>query len=524
MRVQDVLQAGFTPFWRQKLRSALTTLGVTIGIATLVASIAVGVGVRRVIDEGFRRQNQLREIQIYPGHQEISDEIAGVPPEALHVEGDMDEAQRARIKRHLARDWRAQQNAPVVKPLTLQRLQELGSIPHVVNVEPSLQQMGRVILAGKVTDADCVGLTRNEASINTMLIAGRAPGAAPHEIVVHEYLLYRLGVQDTRAMHELLGRRLSVEFTDTRQRRPELLLTLFNVDRSKLTEVELQLLAKMRDQLPQSIATLPLSAEEKSLLQVLLARKKPKDPAEKIYPSVRGEFTVVGIIRSRTKEEEKIERFPGANVFGEVIFRAEPATAFFARAPRRIDEGFSSAVLTVDSDENLKDVCNQLKAEGHQFFAIGLYLQTAKKNALLIGFTMDFVALIALSVAFLGIMNTMFTAVLERTKEIGIMKSIGAKDRQILLLFLIEGTMIGAVGGGLGLLVGWLVSFPGDNIALQLIREQDPNMPPVKTVFQYPWWLVLGAPLFAMVVTTLAGVLPARRAARIEPVVALRHE
>jgi putative ABC transport system permease protein len=113
---------------------------------------------------------------------------------------------------------------------------------------------------------------------------------------------------------------------------------------------------------------------------------------------------------------------------------------------------------------------------------------------------------------------------LERTKEIGVMKSVGAKDRQILTMFLIEGTMIGAVGGGLGVLFGWLVSFPGDNVALGIIREQEPNMPPVRSVFQYPWWLLVGAPLFAMLVTTMAGVLPARRAARIEPVVALRHE
>jgi putative ABC transport system permease protein len=73
-------------------------------------------------------------------------------------------------------------------------------------------------------------------------------------------------------------------------------------------------------------------------------------------------------------------------------------------------------------------------------------------------------------------------------------------------------------------LVGYLVSFPGDNYALRLIREQEPNMPPPETVFRYPWWLILGAPAFAVLVTTLAGLLPARRAARVEPVIALRAE
>jgi putative ABC transport system permease protein len=121
-------------------------------------------------------------------------------------------------------------------------------------------------------------------------------------------------------------------------------------------------------------------------------------------------------------------------------------------------------------------------------------------------------------------MNTMFTAVLERVKEIGVMKAVGAKDRHILAVFLMEGVLIGLVGGWLGVLVGYLVSFPGDSYALRLIHEQDPNMPQPETVFRYPWWLVLGAPAFAVVVTTLAGILPARRAARVEPVVALRAE
>ena len=180
-------------------------------------------------------------------------------------------------------------------------------------------------------------------------------------------------------------------------------------------------------------------------------------------------------------------------------------------------------LLLFDSDDNLKSVCDRLKANGYHFFAIGLFLQIARKNVLLIGFTVDFVALLALTVACLGITNTMFTAVLERTKEIGVMKAVGAKDRHVLSMFLAEGAMIGLIGGWLGVLVGWLVSFPGDNVALRLIREQDPDMPTPETVFRYPLWLIVGAPVLAILVTTVAGLLPARRASRIEPVVALRR-
>ena len=117
----------------------------------------------------------------------------------------------------------------------------------------------------------------------------------------------------------------------------------------------------------------------------------------------------------------------------------------------------------------------------------------------------------------------MFTTVLERTREIGILKAIGAKDRQILTMFLIEGTLIGLVGGIGGIVVGWLASFPGNNYALHLMEKQG-HKPLPETVFLYPTWLLVAVPVFAMFVTTMAAMLPARRAAKVEPVVALRHE
>jgi putative ABC transport system permease protein len=79
------------------------------------------------------------------------------------------------------------------------------------------------------------------------------------------------------------------------------------------------------------------------------------------------------------------------------------------------------------------------------------------------------------------------------------------------------------IGGCLGMLACWLVSFPGDSIARQLLQEQ--NAFRLKnTLFVFPIWLVLGVPMFAGLVTTLAAVYPARRAAQVNPIAALRHE
>ncbi|MBI5636275.1 FtsX-like permease family protein [Candidatus Micrarchaeota archaeon] len=114
-------------------------------------------------------------------------------------------------------------------------------------------------------------------------------------------------------------------------------------------------------------------------------------------------------------------------------------------------------------------------------------------------------------------MNTMYTSVIERTREIGIMKAIGAKNRDIMLLFLIESGVLGLVGGLVGVSLGVLLS----KIA-QALAEQALGVGLFKPFL--PAELIIGALLFSFVIGTLSGVLPARAASRLQPVEALRYE
>ena len=141
-------------------------------------------------------------------------------------------------------------------------------------------------------------------------------------------------------------------------------------------------------------------------------------------------------------------------------------------------------------------------------------------------FLTSFLALLVWLAAALGITNIMFTSVLERTREIGVMKAVGARDRHVQLIFLVEGALLGGLGGALGVLGGWLVSFPFDAHARRVMEHQyyafDTHVH--HSPFVFPWWLVLGVPLFTTLVAVLAAVLPARRAAKVDPIQALRHE
>jgi putative ABC transport system permease protein len=128
---------------------------------------------------------------------------------------------------------------------------------------------------------------------------------------------------------------------------------------------------------------------------------------------------------------------------------------------------------------------------------------------------------LALAVASLGIINTLVMAILERRREIGIMKALGASDRDVRRLFFAEAGAMGFLGGLLGVGLGWAIGHAINFGANVWLRRQD--FPPEK-IWSFPWWLVAGAIGFAVLVSLVSGLYPASRAAKLDPVQALRYE
>ena len=126
------------------------------------------------------------------------------------------------------------------------------------------------------------------------------------------------------------------------------------------------------------------------------------------------------------------------------------------------------------------------------------------------------IALISLVVAAVNIMNTMYTSVIERTREIGVMKAIGSRNRQILNVFVIESGILGLIGGILGILLGYSIAKIGQFVAKTY------GLTFLKPYF--PLWLIVGCLLFAFLVGAGSGLLPAVQASRQKPVDALRYE
>jgi putative ABC transport system permease protein len=184
--------------------------------------------------------------------------------------------------------------------------------------------------------------------------------------------------------------------------------------------------------------------------------------------------------------------------------------------------GYFSAVVRVNDPVALTDVRKRLTDLGLGSFSIVDQLDQIRTVFLIINSVLGLLGGISLLVASFGIANTMIMSILERTREIGIMKAIGAEDREIKLIFFFEAAVIGFTGGVIGSLAAWGIDAVANRLAYRFILK--PQGASFVDFFYLPAYLWLGAIAFALSVSILAALYPAARAARIDPVRALRHD
>lgn len=157
--------------------------------------------------------------------------------------------------------------------------------------------------------------------------------------------------------------------------------------------------------------------------------------------------------------------------------------------------------------------------EGREDFTVqtsGQLLETLGTILNIVTAVLAGIAGISLLVGGIGIMNTMYTSVLERTNDIGLMKAIGAKNKDVLMIFLMESGLLGTAGGAIGILLGVVLGK-----TVEIVASFTLGTGLVQASF--PWYLIVGALVFSFVVGSLAGTLPAVQASRLNPVDALRY-
>ncbi|MBI3623833.1 ABC transporter permease [Candidatus Pacearchaeota archaeon] len=194
-----------------------------------------------------------------------------------------------------------------------------------------------------------------------------------------------------------------------------------------------------------------------------------------------------------------------------------------------IGDEYDLIVVQVQDKNKIQDVAEELERKlrndrneklGEESFTVETPLQALESvnnvlnvvNLVVIG-----IAAISLFVGGVGIANTMYTSVLDRTREIGTMKAVGAKNKDILMIFLIESGLLGFVGALIGIILGVGI---GKGIEYIAINQLNTNLLRVAT----PAWLIFGCLMFGFLIGAISGLLPARSASRVNVVDALRYE
>jgi len=235
-------------------------------------------------------------------------------------------------------------------------------------------------------------------------------------------------------------------------------------------------------------------------------------------------FEVIGILKQ--PEEEGRSGFTIGNMHNSLFVPIEALEDLYEGVGT-----ISQALVEVTDATDIEQATQLIRTA---FAAAGTPVRTTTASELSaqiksvlgsLNLTLSAIAGISLLVGSIGVMNTMYMSVLERTREIGIMKAIGAKDKHVLGLFLIESSVLGMVGGMLGILVGVGLSglagklISGSITLGPMLAGSGGSLQPA-----FSTWLILSALGLSLVLGAVAGVLPARRGAKLPPVEALRYE
>jgi putative ABC transport system permease protein len=452
MKGSDLLELASRNLRESMLRNSLTTVGIAVGVASLVAMLSLGVGLQELASNRLSRSGLFDTVVVFSRRDFAS----------------FDRAER-----------RANPSPADSRSLDIEARKEMEKLAGVLEVYPEIRFPTEV---------------RYKDRSHFTTVAGLPPSAKEND-----------------AFDEMKGRFLSSADAEEAILQTDFARSLSpNADSLIGQEITLRY------------------AERQPLNNAATGNSAPADSSngEGGYSVVRREknLRIVGIVEN--------EPFGGMRSFarGRVFIPntlAEQLNTVQATnlrdTIRAFDERrtYTSLQVRVANPGAVKQVQDAIKKMGFATWSVLDTTRNLRRFFAVLDLFLGIFGSLALAVASLGIVNTLVMAILERRREIGIMKALGASDSDIKRLFFAEAGAMGVVGGALGVTLGWLIGKAinfGTNIYLQ--RQE---LPP-ETIWVAPWWLVLGAISFSILVSLAAGLYPAARAAKLDPIQALRYE
>jgi ABC-type antimicrobial peptide transport system permease subunit len=468
MKLPDLADLAVRNLRESVLRNSLTTIGISVGVASLVAMLSLGIGLQQLASRRLMKSGLFDTVVVTSrrdlrnfGHNE---DRSGPAPGESRI---LDEPTRLEIE-HLPNVLEAY---PDIRFITELRYED----------KPHLTMIAALPSSAKSNDAF-------DALQGQFFSSDMAPEAVIQKAFAEELLgkTPKTGVDETNVA-QLAGPVLGKELTMRYAQREAPHNAASPAGKNQATD----------DQNTEGAAYSVVSREVK-LKIVGVADLDPE--------SMRGPTRARVFIPLKLAESLHVMQ---PTDLREVSRAAEDQPAY------------SSVNVRVKNPGQIRDVEAAIKKMGFNTFSILDATRSLQQFFAVLDVFLGIFGSLALAVASIGIVNTLVMAILERRREIGIMKAIGASDGDVKKLFFAEAGAMGILGGIVGVILGWAIGQVinlGTNIYLK--RQ---SLPP-EHFWAVPWWLVAFALVFAFIVSLISGLYPAGRAARLDPVQALRYE
>ena len=453
MKLYDSVELAARNLRESVLRNSLTTLGISVGVASLVAMLSLGIGLQQLASRRLQRAglfdtvvvSSRRDLRSFSREQETEGPAPAQSPE-------LDENARAKI----------------------------AALPEVVEAYPDLRFIAELRFEDKPHLTMIAGLPlSSNASDGFEGMQGRFfSGDDAHEVILQKMFAA-----------ELLGK------------------SAHNPDEINVKEIAEPLIGK---QLVLRYAERETgTGGSDSASYSVISRELPLTivgVADLDPDSMRGNF------RARLFIPQKLME----GMHAMQAYESRDSTHATSNQPV-----YSTLVARVSGAGKVDSAEQAIKKLGFNTFSILDATKSLRRFFAILDLFLGIFGSLALTVASIGIINTLVMAILERRREIGIMKAVGASDADVRGLFFAEAGAMGVLGGVFGVLMGWIIGRAinfGTNI--YLVRQGFSR----EDIWTVPLWLIGAALGFSFVISLLSGLYPASRAAKLDPVQALRYE
>jgi len=402
LRFPDAMKLSYAHFVSKKVRTFLTTLGVALGVSSIITLVSLGVGLQQVTAKQIASLNALVTISVSTQKNSIND-------------------------------------------LTEKTATSIGAINHVALVSPSITVPAKATFDQSTTQIVVQGLNRESLDFEDIKMIAGEPYADDNSVIVSRAVVKNLDIQDE---NDLVGKKINLTLVRT-------------ADQSELDTYGI--------------------------------------PALK---SVNYSPTVVGIT-------------------GDMLTATIYAPLAKIKSLGAVSK-YSALKVKTDDRKNVDVVRQAIETQGFATSSVVDLIKQVDKVFLVAQIILGIIGAVALIVALIGIANIMTISLLERTHEVGIIKAVGATNKDIRRIFLYEVFFFGLFGGTVGIGSAWLFG-QGINALIKYLATQG-NLPNSVQVFATPLNFIIEMLALTILVSIAAGWYPARRAARLSPMEALRHE